>query len=141
MGGYRFLEHTSDIRVEAWGSTLEEAFSYATKAFYDIILDIDKVETKEVIKLDAEGFDLESLLFNWIDLLIQVFEIDGFVISKPLIKIHKKDGEYRLEAECWGERYKREKHGYKVHVKAITYHEMIVKKINSRYVIRYIVDI
>lgn len=143
--GYRFLEHTADIKVEAWGDSLENAFRAAGIAFYDIILNIGSVEARIKHEFTVDGFDLMSLLFNYIEYLILAFELDSLVFKDFNIEIKKTGEEYKLDAVGYGELYNKDKHGYKVHVKAMTYHEMeILKKTensDSRYLIRYIVDI
>jgi len=142
MKGYRFLEHTADIKIEAWGDSLEEAFEAAGMAFTDTFIERDKVEKLIYKKISVEGFDLMSLLFNWIEELILIFELENIVFSDFKVKIKRtSENEYKLDAMGWGEQYSREKHGYKVHVKAMTYHEMEIKNENNRYVIRYVVDI
>ncbi len=141
MKKYKFLDHTADIKVEVWGETLEEAFRNAGIAFYDIILDVEKAEKEEKRRIAVEGFDLESLLFNWIDKLIFLFEVEMQVYKDFDIRISKIQDIYRLNAVGYGEKYNRGKHDYKVHVKAMTYHEMEILKLDGKYIIRFIVDI
>ncbi len=141
MKGHRFLDHTADIKIEAWGDTLEEAFEAAGTAFYDVMLDVEKVDKRIEKKIKVSGFDIMSLLFNWIDQLILIFELDNLVFRDFKVDIEVNGEDYRLEALGFGEEYKKEKHGYKVHVKAMTYHEMEIVEEGDRVVIRYVVDI
>ena len=141
MKGHRFLDHTADIKIEAWGDTLEEAFEAAGTAFYDVMLDVNKVEKRIEKEIKVSGFDIMSLLFNWIDKLILIFELDNLVFRDFKVDIEIDGEDYRLEALGFGEEYDREKHGYKVHVKAMTYHEMEVVEEENRVVVRYVVDI
>lgn len=140
MKKYRFLNHTADIKVEAWGETLEEAFKNAGIAFYDIILDIKNVKKKISKKIEVDGFDLESLLFNWIDKLILLFELETIVFRDFDIHISQESELYKLTATGYGEKYNKEIHGYKVHVKAMTYHEMTIRK-DKKHIVRFVVDI
>ena len=141
MKGHKFLDHTADIKVEAWGETLEEAFEAAGTAFYDVMLDVEKVDKRIEKRIKVTGFDIMSLLFNWIDQLILIFELDNLVFRDFKVDIRINGEDYRLEALGFGEEYKKEKHGYKVHVKAMTYHEMEIIEEGDRVVIRYVVDI
>ena len=141
MKKYRFLDHTADIKVEAWGKNLEDVFKNAGIAFYDIVLDIQSVEKKVSRGIRIEGFDLKSLLFNWIDKLILLFELESLVFRDFDVDISQEPELYRLVAIGYGERYDREKHGYKVHVKAMTYHEMEIRMENEKYIVRFVVDI
>lgn len=142
MKGYRFLGHTADIKVEAWGETLEEAFEAAGMAFIDIFIERERVDKNLVKEIMVDGFDLMSLLFNWIDELILIFELEDTVFNDFKVNISRNlDGGYQINARGFGEKYRREKHGYRVHVKAMTYHEMEIIREKNRYVIRYVVDI
>ena len=142
MKGYRYLEHTADIKVEAWGETLEEAFEAAGMAFTDIFIEREKVEKRIMKEIMVGGFDLMSLLFNWIEELILIFELEDLVFNDFNVNISRDtDGSYQIMAMGFGEKYERKKHGYKVHVKAMTYHEMEILPGKKRYIIRYVVDI
>jgi SHS2 domain-containing protein len=141
LRGYRFLPHTADIKVEAWGETLEEAYEASGIAFYNIILDVDNVEKRIEHPITADGFDPESLLFNYIEELIVKFELERLVFRDFKLYIERGEDSYRLHGTGYGERYNREKHGYKVQVKAITYHEMEINEKEDKVLIRYVVDI
>ncbi len=141
MKGHRFLDHTADIKIEAWGNSIEEAFEAAGVALYDVILDVENIEEKIEKRIEANGFDMMSLLYNWIDSLILIFELDNLVFRDFKVEIERNGEDYRLRAVANGEEYKREKHGYKVHVKAMTYHEMEIIEEGERVFIRYVVDI
>lgn len=141
MKGYRFLEHTADIMIEAWGSTLEEAFEAAGIAFYDVIINVNKINKKITYKLEASGFDLMSLLYDWIEKLILIFELENLVFGDFKIVIDKNEETYRIRGTGYGEKYVKELHGYKVHVKAMTYHEMSIEEKDDLIYLKYVVDI
>jgi len=137
---FRFLPHTADIKVEAWGSDLEEAFINAGKAFTDIIVNLNKVGSNIKKRILVEGEDLEELLYNFIEKLILSLDLDNLVFNDYKISIDKKDG-FKMNIEAYGDIIDPDKHGYKVYVKAITYHEMEIKKEDDKFIIRYVVDI
>jgi len=43
---FKFLEHTADAYVEAYGTSLEEAFENAAMATLDVMTELEKVEAK-----------------------------------------------------------------------------------------------
>jgi len=138
---YRYLEHTSDIEFLAEGSTLEEVFESSAKAFYDSIVDIDKVSPLEKRKISVGGVDLENLLYNFLEELLYLFDTEMFVGKEIKVDISKKEGEYSLNAEIKGEILDLKKHEPKTEIKAVTYHEMYVKKVGDKYVAHVILDI
>jgi len=138
--GYRSLEHTSDAYLEAWGSSLEEAFENAAKALFDTMVELEKVEAVEEDSFEVEGEDLESLLYNWLESLLIEFDSRGMVYREFDVRIERRDGGFRLSARARGERFDLEKHGYKVGVKAVTYHLMKVEA-DDTYRVRFLLDI
>ena len=63
---FKFIEHTADVGVEAYGENLEETFSNAALGFFEIMTDTSKIEEKEVREFKAKGEDLKSLLYDFL---------------------------------------------------------------------------
>ena len=61
---FRFLEHTADAYVEAYGTTLEEAFENAALAMTDVMTELEKVEAKNEENLKVEVQDEHALLYS-----------------------------------------------------------------------------
>jgi SHS2 domain-containing protein len=127
----------TDAYIEAEGSSLEEAFENAAKGLIDTMLDIDKIEAKDKIRIEVEGYDLEELLYNWLEEILLKLSIERVALREFKVKI--KDN--RLEAEVYGEPLDLKKHNYKVEIKAVTYHLMEVKKEDSKYKVRFLLDL
>ena len=62
--GFRFLEHTADVLVEAWGPSLEAAFEEMARGMIEIMTDTSKIEPRERKEIEVCGFDLENLLYS-----------------------------------------------------------------------------
>ena len=137
-GGYRFLDHMTDAVIEAYGETLEEAFENAAKGVNDTMIDLNAVKPDREIKISAEGHDLYSLLFEWLDKIMLLLVADRIVMSEFSVKI--KDG-YSLEGVVKGERLDLDKHHYKVEIKAVTYHEMQITEEKGKATVRFLLDL
>lgn len=137
--GFRYLDYMSDAFIEAYGSTLEEAFANAALGMLNVMLDIDRVEPKEEDEVKVDGADLENLLYNWLESILLKAWIDTFIPCRFKIKIDRKRN--RLEGRIWGEPYDRKKHGYKTEVKGVTYHEMNITEENGRWKLRFLLDL
>ncbi|AIF83667.1 hypothetical protein NTE_01604 [Candidatus Nitrososphaera evergladensis SR1] len=141
-GGYRFLDHMTDAVIEAYGNTLEEAFVQGARGLVDTMVDISAVRPVTEIKIEAEGHDLESLLFDWLDKVMLLMVSDGVAMSEFSVKIQKQDDDsYSLTGTAKGEKIDLARHHYKVEIKAITYHEMLVRQENDRVTIRFLMDL
>ncbi|MGI0029782.1 MAG: archease [Nitrososphaera sp.] len=139
-GGYRFLDHMTDALIEAYGSTLEEAFENAGKALSDTMIDVQRVRPEREVKIQAHGDDLHSLLFNWLDKVMLLAVSEGFVMSEFAVAIRGNTG-YHLQGSGWGEKLDLEKHHYKVEIKAVTYHEMQIQQESSGVTVRFLLDL
>ena len=117
-----FLEHTADVEFGAFGGTLEEVFKNSALAL-QATLTQEKVLKKNMKKIHVRGSDKESLLANFLNELIFLFDSEQFLIGdiKRLKIVERKEG-YILDADVAGD--SSEKYVIKLYVKAATYHEM-----------------
>ncbi len=131
----------TDAVIEAHGSTLEEAFVQGARGLVDTMVELATVRPVTVIKMDAEGHDLESLLFDWLDKVMLSMVADGIALSEFSIQIQKLGEGYSLNGIARGEKIDLARHRYKVEIKAITYHEMLIRREKGRVTIRFLVDL
>jgi SHS2 domain-containing protein len=140
-GGYKFLDHMTDAVIEASGTTLNEAFENAALALVDTTINLKSVETNTEIQIQATGRDLETLLFDWLDKVLLCILIDRYVARQFIVNIDRNDSGYLLRAIASGETLDVTKHGYKVEIKAITFHEMKVVEDTSGVTLKFVLDL
>lgn len=120
---FEFKDHTADITIRATGNNLSEAFEQAALGFYEIITDSSKVESKNEKKVEISSEDLQSLLFDWIDQLIFLFDTELFIGKE--VQIDELDSSDKnkcsLKATLKGEEFTIGKHPQETEVKAMTY--------------------
>ena len=139
---FRFLEHTADAYVEAYGDSLEKAFENAAAAMTDVMTELEKVEAKTEETFVVEGQDVPALLYSWLEELLLEFELKGKLYSRFMVLgIEETSEGFRLHARAWGENYDQEKHPSKVGIKAATYHQMEIIKDPESVTLRFILDI
>ena len=140
-----YLEHMTDAYVRCKGKTLAESFRYSAKGLVNIMYDINSIEKKQKVLLFAEGFDLENLLFDWLEKVLLLLLIDKIILSEFYIDIYfkKQMNRYIIEGYGEGDYVDPNKHDLKVEIKGITYHEMkIFKEQNKdKFIVEYIVDL
>jgi SHS2 domain-containing protein len=141
---YKVLDHMTDAEIEAFGSTLDEAFQNAALALENVMVDTDTIEPKTKIPMHLSAADMEELLYIWLEWLIVEQETEGLLFSKFECKI-SKGRDYDLEASSWGEKYDPKKHEEKTAVKAPTYHDMEIRKEiiegKERFKLRFLLDL
>jgi len=140
--GHRFLEHTTDAYIEAWGPTLERAFAQAAEAFYETMLNVQKIDPILEEHIQVAGHDKKELLYNWIEQLLLEFDIKAMVYASYHIIIAPDDRtSFKLRGRVRGEKYDRGKHGAKTEVKGVTYHLMTIEEDAKEANIRFILDL
>ena len=134
---YKFLTHTADVKFRAFGKNIEEMFANSALAMFSSMYE-GKVKENRTSKIKAKGKDFESLLYNFLEELLVLFDSEQFFLSKvKSLKIDKKN--FKLEAEVVGD----DSSKYTVHidVKAITYNDMFVKKQKNNWVCQVVLDV
>lgn len=136
---YRLLDHATDAIVEVRAKDLDEAFTVAGRAVAEITIDTKTVSARKKCSITASGDDLRYLLFNWIEAVIYKLITDGFAISKIEAKVTKNGG-YTVEGTAHGETIDLKKHGFKVEIKAPTFHEMQIDESDKVY-LKFLLDL
>lgn len=134
---YEYLEHTADIKIRAYGSSLEEAFKNSAYALTDVVTDHKKVKKKIKKQINVESENQEALLYDFLEQFIILLDSEGFLLAE--IK-DLKINNLKLTAKIIGDN-KPQNYETKTYVKAITYQEMFIKKEKDKYTIQFIPDI
>jgi len=125
MKKYEFIEHTSDIGLQAYGGTLAEAFSNAAVGMFSLMAELENVGEKESRHVEVEADDIEGLLFEWLNSLLYYFDVEMLLFKRFGI-IEFEDT--HLTATCYGEPYDSSRHTLKMGVKSATYHQLEVNR-------------
>jgi SHS2 domain-containing protein len=128
MPKFRLIEHTADIGLTASGKTLAEAFANAAYGMFSIMADLRNVSEKESRRVDLEGPEIETLLFDWLNSLLYYFDVEGLLFKR--FDVSLADGS--LGATCRGEKYDPARHRLKLGVKSATYYMLKVDPDKNR---------
>ena len=132
MGGavpdFRALEHTADVGFEAFGATREEAFRNAGRALMDTIVDLHAVEPRERVPVAATAREPAGLLVAWLSEILYLEDAEGWLFRDfEIAKVTDRS----IEALGVGEQFQPGRHRFKLLVKAITYHQLVLEEINQ----------
>lgn len=141
MAGYEYFEHTADVGFIARGQNLEELFENSAKALMNVMINLEGVEEQLKREITLMGGTLEVLLYNWLSELLFIFDVEELIFKRFNMRIVKVKNEYFLRAEGFGEKFNVQKHGAGVEVKAVTYHMLEVKRENSWFKAKVLLDI
>jgi len=133
---YKFLKHTADVKFKAYGKNLNECFSNSAIAMFKAMYP-DKVKNSLEKNIKIKGKDLESLLYAFLEKLLILLDGKNFFVSKVIVKINEKD--FSLVAKVIGD--KSSNYPISLQVKAVTYNEMVIKKIKGQWVSQVVLDV
>lgn len=120
---YKLIDHATDAIVEVRAESLDEAFTVAGRAAAEIMLDTKSVSELQEQSIKASGYDLRHLLYDWLESVVYKIITDGFAIARIAAKV-EKISEYTIKATVFGEPIDLKRHGFKVEIKAPTFHGM-----------------
>ena len=76
---YRTLAHTADLAWRLGGKDLPELFENAGRALSATLTDLRFVRRRETREVRLASSDREALLVDWLNYLLYLFDIDGFL--------------------------------------------------------------
>ncbi|MDO8564234.1 MAG: archease [Nanoarchaeota archaeon] len=131
---FEFLDHTADIKVKVNGKTLNEIFENSVKAISQYVSGNQRIASKKGKVIEVKGTDNESLLYNFIDEILYLIDAESFIPVKATVTMRGNN----LKAELYGDSTK----SYNLdHIKAATYAEMIIKKVNNNWEAIFVLDV
>jgi SHS2 domain-containing protein len=139
--GFRYLDHVTDAIVEAYGSSLDEAFENSAKGLVNTMIDLEQITPDQEYEIVAKGYDVKSLLYDWLEKVMLGLLIYNIALSDFKVKISKNNGDYFLKGIAKGEVLDLKKHHYKIEIKAVTYHEMEIKQTENMITTRFLLDL
>ncbi len=137
MKKYRFLDHTADVKFQAFGATLEEVFTNAALAMASLMCQ-EKVSASSSVRVHVEGRDLESLLYNFLEEFLVLFDSRNFLLAR-VEAVEIDSGELHLEAEAVGDHAG----NYEIAtgIKAVTYSDMFVRQEHNAWIAQVVLDV
>jgi len=145
-GVYDSLEHTGDVYIKVKGSNILELFENSGIALFDTMTDVKRVKGVLDKVVEVDGFDLENLLYRWLESLLILYYSEGLVCGKIVVNdLHvarvNDDLLYRIKGRAWCEKFDPEKHEPRVEVKSPTYSLMRILKDESGWTAYFVLDI
>jgi|TARA_B100002003_G_C14074961_1_gene517130 SHS2 domain-containing protein len=131
----------TDALIEAYGTSLDEAFDNAARGLIDTMVDIKTIEGKIEENFEVNGSDLKSLLYNWLESVLVKVTLNGLVFSSFDVKIRKSLKGFEIKGVGVGETLDLKKHKPKTEAKAVTYHMMRIIDKKDQVSVRFLIDL
>ncbi|MEE9449680.1 MAG: archease [Ignavibacteriaceae bacterium] len=127
-GSYKQIDHTADIAFEVSGNSLEELFKASSKAWLTSVIDVTTFSQSENKKIKLSSYSKEQLLVDFLsELNFYLFTKKWLCYSVDDLSIVRKMDDWSLSASLTGNNINF-KINLKQEIKAITFHQMNIKK-------------
>jgi SHS2 domain-containing protein len=136
---YEFLDHTADIKIRASGSDLAGALCEAARALTEAIAGDSEIGDSVEKSFEIKIHKPQILVHDFLAQIIYYFATEELLFSRFDVEIKEAMG-YKLTARLFGEKYDPKKHKPAKEIKAVTYHEMIVKQEDGKHILEVLFD-
>jgi SHS2 domain-containing protein len=135
---YEVFEHTADLGLRVSAASLDALCADAGRGLFAVIAgDLAQIRPRIVERFDVAGTDPVWLLYDWVSELHAAFELRRMLFCRFQVS-HDATG---LHARAHGERYDPAVHTLAHEVKAITQHELDVRRSPDGWRATLVVDI
>ena len=135
---YKITDHTADFGMHVFGSDLQDLFTNAAHALFDVITDIERVEGVKTRELHVTGDDWPDLMVNWLREMLFLWTGSELLVKEVLIR---SISAYELTANVLADPYNPDRHIIKDEIKAVTYHQIQVEKGEAGWESKIIFDV
>jgi SHS2 domain-containing protein len=137
---FEILDISGDVGIRAYGQRCEEAFMSAGIGMFSLITDIERIDETHEIEIEVQADSIEGLLVSYLNELIFQFDTYGF-IGKRIEVIAFIQPSAFIKVKIYGEEFDTDRHERRLLVKAATYHNIKVQKINDGWEVEVVFDI
>jgi len=140
-GNYKFIDHTADIACDVSGDTIEELFMVSAEVWRSLVVEETKYSQIESKKFELKTSSKEQLLVDFLS------ELNFFLFTRKWLfnlvkkmKIENEGDTWILTVEIQWMPISAEIE-IKQEIKAITFHQMNIEKIENQYSTLLVFDI
>ncbi|MCM8798836.1 MAG: archease [Candidatus Omnitrophica bacterium] len=138
MKPYEVIAHTADLGIKAYGKTREELFLNCAYAMFSLITDLETISLVDKIIIEKTADNQNELLINWLRGLHSSYAVDNYLLRNfQMIKLN----ENLVVGLGEGEKFDPQRHILKKEIKAVTYHQVEIKKEGNFYTVQIIFDV
>lgn len=131
------IDISGDVGLRVRGKSMEQLFENAAAGMFSLITDTSKIKETEQREIIFKTDNYEDTLVQWLNELIFLFDAYGF--TGKIFSVSFQGDTFR--AGVSGGIFDPERNGQKLLIKAATYHNLSLRKIDSHWEATVIFDI
>lgn len=135
---YRVIPRQSELAVRITGVSQADLFASSALALFEIMANIDAVESKETLTLEVDGTDRDELLVNWMRELLYLYQGSGYLLKEFIIQEAK---DTKVKAEVHGEKIDPDRHEIKQEINAVADHHGLMQQTGNQWTAQMIFEV
>ncbi len=141
---YEIIEEIThaDIAVRVKGTSLDELFVKSGRALISEMMENPGDISSLIIKEGSlTGDSIELIYFEFLNEILFFKDAEGILLLPESVTVIENNGEYKCSFIFTGEKIIRDKHIFKVDVKAVTMHGLRIYKENDLFFAETVFDV
>jgi len=135
---FEILEHPADVGFHAYGATQPELFENAAAALLALGCETSAIQENVRRELSAAGESTEALFYAWLAEILAVADAEGLVFRRAKVT---ELNEGRVRGVAYGEKFDRSRHNAGTYIKAVTFHQLEVRRTVQGWRARVFLDV
>ena len=135
---FEILDHTADLGLRAHGPDLSSLFSNAARGMFSVITDLDSIQPTQPVPVSLNAESLDDLLVAWLSELLYLFSTRSMLFCR--FEISEID-DHHIQATAFGQPIDPSCHELLTEIKAVTYHDLKLEKLNDAWQTSVLFDI
>ena len=135
---YRVIPRQAELAVRVTGNSQADLFASSGFALFDIMTNLDAVESKENLPLEVDGNDRDELLVNWMRELLYLYQGSGYLLKEFVIQDVK---DTKVKAEVRGEKIDPDRHEIKQEINAVADHHGLMQQTGKQWTAQMILEV
>jgi SHS2 domain-containing protein len=136
--GYESLDHTADLALRVWAPDTRELIEQAAAGFIGLMVDPDTVEPEQEVAISATGQGPEELLVGWLNEILFAFDARGLAPARAKLDALT---ETEVRGRLYGQAFDPLRHEVRNVFKAVTYHDLVVKRLGDLLEVSIVFDV
>jgi len=122
---YTLLDHTADLRIRVTGMDIRDLFKNAALALFDLIAEPQALESRSETVISVSGADQADLMVNFLREMLYLWTGDEQLVQAvDILQI----SDTAVHARVSTDRYQPDRHRIRNEIKAVTYHQVDVRR-------------
>ena len=135
---YSIIDHTADLGIIVKGSDKKNLFIHAALAMTDLMVKGNKGNKKVTKDVIITGLDFPDLMVKWLGEILYLFAGEKLIADSIAIS---RLNQMQLEAAITFIIFEPKLHEILREIKAVTYHQISVRKVDDEWEAKIIFDI